>query len=381
MQRRPGAEAFAAIIAASLLSQPAGAEVFNSSAGLVQVATVGPAFEHPWALAFLPDFPQTGAMLVTERPGRLVLIERGVRHIIAGLPPIAAHGQGGLLDVALAPDFSRTGVIYLTHSAPAASGDDATNTVVTRAVLDREAMILRAPRPVLRMTSNGTTDRHYGARLAFAPDGTLYVTMGERGDRASAQDPHSHNGKVHRITADGGIPADNPYANGGGLASVWSLGHRNPQGAAVHPRTGALWTVEHGARGGDELNRPEAGVNYGWPVISYGTHYSGAKIGEGEAAPGYAQPVHFWDPSIAPSGLAFYDGTLFPEWRGDLFVGALKHQLLMRLEIQDGEVVAEEPLFEGAFGRVRDVRVGPDGALWFLTDSAQGHLHRVSPML
>lgn len=379
MSRRPAAEAFAAIIAAALLAKPAEAEVFNSSAGLVQVATVGPAFEHPWALAFLPDFPQTGALLVTERPGRLVLIERGARREVSGLPEIAAQGQGGLLDVALAPDFSRTGALYLTHSSPAPGGGS--NTVVTRALLDREALTLRDARPVLRMTSNGRTDRHYGARLAFAPDGTLYVTMGERGDRESAQDPYSHNGKVHRITQDGGIPSDNPFANGGGLSSVWSLGHRNPQGAAIDPATGALWTVEHGARGGDEVNRPEPGVNYGWPVISYGTHYSGRRIGEGTEAPGYAQPVHHWDPSIAPSGLAFYHGSLFPEWEGDLFVGALKDQMLLRLRIRDGEVVAEEPLFEGAFGRVRDVRLGPDGAIWFLTDEAEGRLHRISPML
>lgn len=379
MVRRPAAEAFAAIIAAALLAKPAEAEVFNSSAGLVQVAIVGPAFEHPWALAFLPDFPQTGAMLVTERPGRLALIQRGERFDIEGLPPIAAGGQGGLLDIALSPDFSRTGLIYLTHSAPAADG--AANTVVTRAVLDREKRVLHDLRTVLRMTSNETGGRHFGSRLAFAPDGTLFVTMGERGDRASAQDPDSHNGKVHRITPDGGIPADNPFANGGGLASIWSMGHRNPQGAAVHPRTGELWTVEHGARGGDEVNRPRAGDNHGWPEVSYGTHYSGAKIGQGETAPGFVEPVHYWDPSIAPSGAAFYDGTLFPAWRGDLFVGALKDQLLMRLEIEDGEVVGQEPLFEGAFGRVRDVRIGPDGALWFLTDEAEGRLHRVSPML
>ncbi|SDX83530.1 Glucose/arabinose dehydrogenase, beta-propeller fold [Albimonas donghaensis] len=379
MVRRPAAEAFAAIIAAALLAKPAEAEVFNSSAGLVQVAIVGPAFEHPWALAFLPDFPQTGAMLVTERPGRLALIQRGERFDIEGLPPIAAGGQGGLLDMALSPDFSRTGLIYLTHSAPTADG--AANTVVTRAVLDREKLVLHDLRTVLRMTSNETGGRHFGSRLAFAPDGTLFVTMGERGNRASAQDPDSHNGKVHRITPDGGIPADNPFANGGGLASIWSMGHRNPQGAAVHPRTGELWTVEHGARGGDEVNRPRAGDNHGWPEVSYGTHYSGAKIGQGETAPGFVEPVHYWDPSIAPSGAAFYDGTLFPAWRGDLFVGALKDQLLMRLEIEDGEVVGQEPLFEGAFGRVRDVRIGPDGALWFLTDEAEGRLHRVSPML
>ncbi|MEL6980236.1 MAG: PQQ-dependent sugar dehydrogenase, partial [Pseudomonadota bacterium] len=206
------------------------------------------------------------------------------------------------------------------------------------------------------------------------------ITTGDRGERRRAQDQDGHIGKVIRIRPDGSVPEDNPHLGEAGVApEIWSTGHRNAQGAAKHPETGALWTVEHGARGGDEINRPEAGRNYGWPRISYGTHYSGASIGEGTAAEGLEQPMFYWDPSIAPSGLAFYEGDLFPAWRGDLFVGALKFGLISRLDVEDGAIVDEERLFEGEFGRIRDVRSGPDGALWFLTDSPEGGVYRATP--
>ena len=227
-----------------------------------------------------------------------------------------------------------------------------------------------------RKTSGG---RHFGSRIVPAPDGTLFVTLGDRGEEDRAQDPQDHAGSVLRVAADGSIPSDNPFADGGqALPEIWSTGHRNIQGAAIEPETGVLWTVEHGARGGDEINIPQAGKNYGWPVISYGRHYSGLSIGVGTEAEGYEQPVHYWDPSIAPSGMAFYTGDAVPQWRGDLFVGALKDQLISRLEVADGEVVSEERLIAGEYGRIRTLRNGPDGALWFSTDEGEGAIYRIS---
>lgn len=379
MTARPirAAQALALLAAAAALVAPARAETFETSAGPVEVSPVGPVFENPWAVAFLPDFAQTGALLVTERPGRLVLVTRDGARVIGGLPDIYAEGQGGLLDVALSPDFAQTGLLHLTYSAPAEGGG--ADTHVARARLDREAGRLEDLEVVLAMQTHETGGRHFGSRLAHAPDGTLFVTMGERGNRPSAQDPEVANGKVHRIFPDGRIPQDNPFAQGGGLASVWSLGHRNPQGAAVDPETGTLWVVEHGARGGDEVNRPVPGGDFGWPEVSYGTHYSGRAFPGGATAPGIEPPAHYWDPSIAPSGLAVYRGALFPEWDGDLLVGALKFRKIVRLDVEDGEIAGAEDLVPDAYGRIRDVRVGPDGAIWFLTDAAEGRLLRMAP--
>ncbi|WP_339950325.1 PQQ-dependent sugar dehydrogenase [uncultured Albimonas sp.] len=365
--------AFAAAVACA----PTRAEVFETSAGPVDILPVGPVFDHPWGFAFLPDFARTGALLVTERPGRLILVSHEGAQAIEGLPEIYAQSQGGLLDVAVSPDFAQTGTIHLTYSAPANGGR--ANTHVARARLDREAGRLVDVEVVLAMESNESGGRHFGSRLAHAPDGTLFVTMGERGNRPSAQDPNVANGKVHRILPDGSIPQDNPFVDGGGLASIWSLGHRNPQGAAIDPQTGTFWVTEHGARGGDEVNLPRAGANFGWPEVSYGTHYSGREFPKGSAAEGVAQPAHYWDPSIAPSGLAVYRGDLFPAWDGDLLAGALKFRKIVRLEVENGEIVGEEDLVEDAFGRIRDVRVGPDGAVWFLTDAEEGRLMRMAP--
>ena len=369
----------AALVLAVLapLALPAAAGEHETSAGRVRVETVGPAFAHPWALAFLPDFAETGALLVTERPGRLTLLEDGAARPISGLPPIDDRGQGGLLDVALAPDFAESRTLFLSHAAPGPDGS--ANTVVTRARLNRAEARLEAVDRIFEAASDRRGGRHFGSRLVFARDGTLWITTGDRGDRPSAQDPFSPNGKVHRIAPDGTVPPDNPFADGAAaLATVWSLGHRNAQGADRHPETGALWTVAHGARGGDEVNRPRPGRNYGWPRVSYGTHYSGRDF-PAETSPDTEPPRHHWDPSIAPSGAAFYDGDLFPDWRGDLLVGALKFRLISRLDMEDGEIVGEERMFEDAYGRVRDVRVGPDGAIWFLTDAGDGRLHRVVP--
>ncbi|MFO7855084.1 MAG: PQQ-dependent sugar dehydrogenase [Paracoccaceae bacterium] len=369
----------AALALAAALAAPAAgaAERFETSAGPVVVESRGPELSHPWAFAFLPDFPETGALLVTERQGRLLLVQGDDAEEITNLPPVAAVGQGGLLDVALAPDFAESGTLFLSHAAPASGG--ATNTVVTRARLNRDALRLEDATRVFEMTSDRSAGRHFGSRLVFAEDGTLWITTGDRGDRPSAQDPFSHNGKVHRVTQSGEVPPDNPFADGeAALPTVWSLGHRNAQGAARHPETGELWTVAHGARGGDEVNVARPGRNYGWPEVSYGTHYSGRDF-PAETSPDTVEPIHWWDPSIAPSGAAFYDADLFPDWRGDLLVGALKFEMLVRLDVEDGDVVGEERLFEDDFGRVRAVEVAPDGAIWFALDEAPTRLRRAIP--
>lgn len=364
-----------------LVAGPLLAQTAESSAGPLRAETVAEGLEHPWAIAFLSD----GRLLVTERPGRLRIIGAdGTLGVpVSGLPEVAADGQGGLLDVALVPDFARTGRLFLSYAEPgdAAGAGAGSGTAVMAATLQVAGDTGRlADRSVIfRMNDYTRSGVHYGSRIVVAPDGNLWITLGERGARDRAQDPHDLAGAVVRIAPDGAIPADNPFAAGEAAhPAIWSLGHRNPQGAALGP-DGALWTVEHGARGGDEINRPEAGLNYGWPVISYGRHYSGEAIGLGTEAPGYEQPLHYWDPSIAPSGLAFYDGALVPEWQGDLLVGALRDQMLVRLDVEEGEIVGEERLFAGAFGRIRDVRVGAAGAIYLATDAPEGRIIRIAP--
>ncbi|MEL6279404.1 MAG: PQQ-dependent sugar dehydrogenase [Pseudomonadota bacterium] len=350
------------------------AQVFETSVGEVSVEKVADGFEHPWALAFVPN----EGLLVTERPGRLQFVVDGVSTEVSGLPDIREIGQGGLLDVVVSEDFADTGLIFLTYSEPAPGRTVRTAAARARLALDGLPR-LEDLEVIFRMEPATSGGRHFGSRIVLADDGTLLITTGDRGERDPAQDLNSHIGKTIRINRDGSVPADNPFANGGGLPEIWSYGHRNPQGAAKRPSDGSYWTIEHGARGGDEVNRPEAGKNYGWPVISYGRHYSGFKIGVGAEAPGMEQPEYYWDPSIAPSGAAFYDGDLFPNWRGDLFVGALKFQLISRLEIDGDRIVGEERLFTEDFGRIRDVRSGPDGALWVLTDDDPGAVYRVTP--
>ena len=369
----------ALLLAAALSSGVAAAETrsLSSSYGPLEARAVGPAFAHPWSLAFLPDFPDTGALLVTERDGRLWLVDDAETRRIDGLPEIVTGGQAGLFDVTLSLDFETDSTLWLVHAA--AVGDGA-NTAVTAARLDRDAARLTDLRRIFTAEPGSRGGRHFGGRLTVARDGTLFLTTGDRGDDDTSQDPFHANGKVHRFHRDGAIPADNPFADGReALPTVWSLGHRNPQGADLHPETGDYWLSEHGARGGDEINKPLAGLNYGWPVISYGTHYSGAKIGVGTHKEGMEQPLHYWDPSIAPSGTAFYSGDLFPDWRGDLFVGALRGVHLARLRVEGDRVTPAETLFQGRLGRIRDVRAGPDGALWLLTDERDGRLWRVAP--
>lgn len=373
-RRAAAAAAAALLVAAGVAAHAAETVRTDSSVGPLTATQVAGPFEFPWGLAFLPS----GALLVTERDGRLLLLEGGTTREVAGVPPVRARGQGGLLDIAVDPEFETNQRVFFTYSDPA-DGGARTAAARARLVVDG-APALEDVKVIFRQTPALPGGRHFGSRIVLNDDDTVFITTGDRGARDLVQDLSNHIGVVARVTVDGDVPADNPFANGGvGLPETWSLGHRNPQGAARHPETGALWTVEHGAAGGDEINQPEAGKNYGWPSISYGRHYSGRKIGQGTSAPGLEQPVHYWDPSIAPSGLAFYNGDLFPDWRGDLFAGALKYALISRLELEDGKIVGEEQLFEGELGRIRDVRSGPDGALWVLTDANEGWLWRIAP--
>jgi glucose/arabinose dehydrogenase len=364
---------FLAVVALGSM-QPAAGREFDTEKGRIRVATVTEGLENPWGLAFLPD----GRMLVTERPGRLRLIEKNgrVSSPLAGVPEVYARGQGGLLDVALDPRFAENRLVYLSF---AESGEGGAGTAVTRGRLGEGG--LEDVAVVFRQKPKVAGSNHWGSRLVFARDGTLFVTLGDRFSyRDRAQDLGTHLGKIVRINSDGAAPSDNPFVGrAGALPEIWSLGHRNIQGAALHPTSGQLWEVEHGARGGDEINLAAPGRNYGWPVITYGVDYSGAKIGEGTAKPGMEQPIYYWDPSIAPSGMAFYTGDKLPAWRGNLFVGALKAQRLVRLELDGARIVREERLLAGLGERIRDVRQGPDGFLYLLTDAGDGRILRVEP--
>jgi len=342
-----------------------------------KVTDVARDLEHPWGLAFLPD----GRMLVTERPGRLRIVtaDGKLSEALTGVPPVYARGQGGLLDVALSPGFAQDRLVYVSFSEP---GDSGAGTAVARGRLGERG--LEGTQVIWRQQPKVEGANHWGSRLVFRPDGTLFVTLGERYTyRDRAQDLSVTLGKIVRINPDGSIPLDNPYA-GPFLGrpdvrpEIWSYGHRNVQAAALDER-GQLWTVEHGARGGDELNNPQAGKNYGWPVITYGVDYSGARIGIGTAKAGMEQPVYYWDPVIAPSGATFYTGSAFPDWRGDLLVGSLTPGRLVRLRLENGRVVLEERYLGELRERIRDVRQGPDGAVYLLTDNPRGRIVRVGP--
>lgn len=363
-----------AVAVAIIVSATASAQItVDTDHYRLTLTTVADGLTHPWGIAFLPD----GEFLVTERSGalRLVGLNGDVSEPVAGTPEVAASGQGGLLDVALDPGFTENKLIYLSFSEPGAGG---AGTSVARGQLDITGLRLKEVSVIFRQTPKTSTTRHYGSRLVFARDGTLFITTGDRGERDRVQDFSINRGQVIRINTDGSVPDDNPFIGKQGYRpEVWSLGHRNPQGAALNPQTGDLWTVEHGARGGDEVNIPKAGRNYGWPVISYGKHYSGDPIGIGTAAPGYEQPVYYWDPSIAPSGMTFYSGDMFPAWTGSVFVGALKDRLVSRLELEGDKVVAEEQFLQELGERIRAISEGPDGFLYILTDNDPGQLIRV----
>jgi glucose/arabinose dehydrogenase len=343
----------------------------------VIVETAARGLDHPWSLAFLPD----NRMLVTERPGRLRIVSEDGRlsEPIRGLPRIAARRQGGLLDVALDPNFAQNRAIYFSYAEDRGEGQAGTS--VARARLSDDDRSLESLQVIFRQQPSHGGGNHFGSRLVFDRDGNLFITLGDRFDlREQAQNLSSHIGKVLRIRPGGGAAPGNPYLDREGVRpEIWSIGHRNIQAAALHPTTGALWTVEHGARGGDEVNIPARAKNYGWPVISYGVDYSGAKIGEGTAKAGLEQPVYYWDPSIAPSGMAFYTGDRFPAWRGSVLVGALAGKLVSRLETDGSRVTGEERMLQNLGERIRDVRQGPDGLVYLLTDSSQGRILRMRP--
>ncbi len=339
----------------------------------VRVVAFARGLDTPWSIAFLPN----GRLLVTERDGRLRPIDATgkVGAPISGVPQVAARGQGGLLDVTLDPKFAQNRLIYLSYAEPRPEG---AATAVARGKLSDDLTRLTDVDVIFRQQPAVSGGNHFGSRLVFAPDGMLFVTLGERFNYMDkAQDLSTTLGKVVRIAPDGSIPSDNPFVDkDGARPEIWSYGHRNVQAGVIEPATGRLWTVEHGPRGGDEVNKPEAGKNYGWPVIGYGRHYSGAQIGVGMAKEGMEQPLFYWDPSIAPSGAAFYSGDALPNWRGQLFIGALAGQALVMVKVRDGAVLGEERLPLGK--RIRDVRMGPDGALWLAAEST-GEILRVVP--
>ena len=363
------------LVPAALLAVPAscGAQsrVIETEAGGIRVETVASGLARPWALAFLPD----GRMLVTERPGNLRILDAGNRlsKPLAGVPEVAAGGQGGLLDVAIDPDFQSNRRVYFSFAEP---GDGGASTAVARGILAEDG--LEDVEVVFRQEPKVGGGNHFGSRLAFRGDGTLFVTMGDRFKFDPAQDPSNHIGAIARINPDGSVPDDNPFVGDNtARPEIWSYGHRNVQGAALNPETGELWAHEHGPRGGDEVNIARAGENYGWPLVSMGEHYDGRPIPRPETRPQFAEAIHYWVPSIAPSGMAFYTGGLFPAWRGDILVGALVAQSLVRLSLDGETVTNEERIDLGA--RIRDVEQGPDGAVYVVTDAADGRILRLTP--
>ena len=338
----------------------------------LQVTKVVAGLDRPWSIAFISETE----WLVTERGGKLRHVRNGqlLSQPVAGLPKIREKGQGGLLDVAVHPDFASNNRIYLSYAAQGKGGHG--TEVLSATLLDGA---LTDTKVIFSATPKHKGGRHFGSRLAFDTNNNLYISLGDRGQRRSAQNTQMHAGSIIRLRDDGSVPDDNPFINDASvLDSIFSLGHRNVQGLVYDSKGGILWAHEHGPQGGDELNRVVAGQNYGWPVITYGANYgTGTSIGEGSSKDGLQQPVTFWDPSIAPSGMALVSSDAFAQWQGNLLVGALKFQLIARLQIENGRVVHEERLFEGRFGRIRDVRQGPDGNLYFLTDSSDGAIYKI----
>ncbi|MBB5772439.1 glucose/arabinose dehydrogenase [Brevundimonas vesicularis] len=341
-------------------------------------AVVASGLVHPWGLAALPD----GRWLVTEKPGRLRIItaQGQVSEPVTGLPAVDARGQGGLLDVVVGPSFAQDRMIYWSYAEPREGGNA---TSVARGRLSDDGSRVENVQVIFRALPVYDGDKHFGSSLAFAPDGKLFITLGERSDRPmrpQAQDLGSHMGKTIRINADGTVPQDNPFVGrAGALPEIWSLGHRNVQGVAVQPETGAIWTIEHGTRGGNEVNLDKAGANYGWPDAAYGVEYAGGQINSGATqTPGTEQPVYYWDPVIAPGGATFYQGAMFPGWNGNLLVAGLKEKHIARLVIQNDRVVGEERLLTDLGERIRDVAVSADGSVWAITDEQNGKLVRLA---
>lgn len=345
----------------------------------VALVPVAQGLDHPWAVAFLPQ----GQFLVTERPGRMRVVSASwqVSPPLAGVPAVAAGGQGGLLDVVTDTAFARNRRIFFCFSEPAAAGASGNSTALARATLSEDARSLQDVKVIFSQRPKVESSLHFGCRIVQAADGNLFLTLGDRYHRKdNAQKLDNHHGKIIRITPEGAVPPDNPFAKQpGALPEIWSYGHRNPQGATLGPE-GKLWMHEHGPQGGDEINQPQPGRNYGWPVITYGENYGGGKLGEGTAKAGMEQPLHYWVPSIAPSGMAFLTSARYgAAWQGSLFIGSLKFGTLHRLEVAGGKVQREEKLLQGNGERIRDVRQGPDGLLYMVTDSPQGRLLRLQP--
>lgn len=344
----------------------------------LQTEKITSGFFHPWAIEFLPD----NSLLLTERLGRMRIVtpQGEISESIEGVPKVDSRDQGGLLDVVLDPEFRTNRLIYFSYAEPRGEGQN--GTAVARARLSEDRTALEEVEVIFRQTPAWRSTKHYGSRLVWDADGSLFITLGERSlpePRQLAQDLDNHLGKVVRIRPDGSAPEDNPYADSDeGLPEIWSHGHRNIQGAALHPRTGELWVIEHGPRGGDEINVPQAGKNYGWPVITYGEDYSGAPIGKGiTQRHGMEQPIYYWDPVIAPAGSLFYQADMFSDWRGDLLISSLRPGGLVRLELDGRRVTGEERLLTD-LGRVRDIATGPDGALWVITDERNGQLLKIT---
>lgn len=365
-----------ALLAASM-STAATAKTVETERHTVKINTLADGFTHPWGMTFLPD----GNMLVTERSGNLYwLSEDGSqRKMIKGVPEVVAQGQGGLLDVLVDPNYAENGWVYISYSEAADKGKG-NSTAVMRAKIKDNAFTDKDV--IFRQSPKYESTAHFGSRLAFSPEGHLYITLGDRYSRMEdAQTLDNHHGKIVRIWPDGSIPKDNPFVgNDKALDEIWSYGHRNVQGADIHPETGELWSVEHGPQGGDEVNIPEAGKNYGWPEVTYGVDYGGAIISEVAVKEGTEQPFYYWVPSIATAGATFYTGDAFPEWKGDFFVAALKSSLVARLDLYNGRMMHEERLFEEAIdARIRDINQGPDGYLYLLTDQPNGAVIQIKP--
>ncbi len=352
---------------------------FPSDIGAVKVQTIAKGLEYPWALVFMPD----GKMLVTERAGRIRIVspDGAVSEPVKGVPKVFDQGQGGLLDIVLHPQFKDNKHIYFSYAEEKEKSAGLASTNVANAVLKNGA--LTDVKVIFSQHPKVLGSNHFGSRLVIARNEKLFITLGERFDYAEkAQDLTSHLGKIVRIETDGSIPKNNPFSSvPDTMSEIWSYGHRNIQGAALNPATGELWVAEHGPRGGDEINIIKPGKNYGWPEASYGSHYSLIPIPDDHAGRGFIEPLYHWNPSIAPSGMIFYTGAAFPEWKGDVFVGGLKCMCLVRLDIKDGKVIKEERLLTDMKRRIRDVRQGPDGAIYLLTDSDDGHVLKVEPAI
>jgi glucose/arabinose dehydrogenase len=379
MPPRPAASTRAFFLALTLSAACAAPaqEASESPSVPARVTAVVGGLDHPWAMAFLPD----GGMLITERSGslRLLRVPGGLSKPLAGVPKVYARGQGGLLDVALSPDFAKDRYVYLSY---AESDGSKSGTAVGRGRLSADGAALEDFRVLFRQEPKLSSGQHYGSRLVFDRKGYLYISLGENNQRPTAQDLDKLQGKVVRLNADGSVPQDNPFVGrAGARPEIWSYGHRNPQGMALNPWSGELWENEHGPRGGDEINLVRPGKNYGWPLATYGINYSGLAIPEakGETLPGMEPPLYWWPKSPAISGMAFYDADRFPAWRNSVFIGALANQNLIRLTLDGDKVVAQERLLVDRKSRIRDVRQGPDGYVYVLTDASPGELLRVAP--